>query len=57
MGNARGSPSVFSQPYMENNLRKKYNFIGPNTGEYTGRTPGEHTRRTPSISLYIYIYI
>jgi hypothetical protein len=35
---------------MENNLRKKYNFIGLITGKYTGRTPGEHTGRTPSIS-------
>jgi hypothetical protein len=34
---------------MENNLRKKYNFTGPTTEEYTGRTP--------SISLYIYTYI
>jgi hypothetical protein len=29
---------------MENNLRKKYNFTGLTTEEYTGRTP--------SISLY-----
>jgi hypothetical protein len=46
---------------MKNNLRKKYNFIGPTTGEYTGktsrRTPGEHTRRTPFpfiVDIYIY---